>query len=80
MYIMNNRLAMAGKVLRGYDGVMNPYELAMTCPMQTTNVVKNLLSWFRHYANLEKCKGRLRHLPTVFRFGTARETPAIMCL
>lgn len=41
--IMNDRLVMGGKVIQGYDGVMNPYESAMTCLMQITNVMKNLL-------------------------------------
>ncbi len=41
--IMNDRLVRGGKVIQGYDGVMNPYESAMTCLMQITNVMKNLL-------------------------------------
>lgn len=41
--IMNDRLVRGGKVIQGYDGVMNPYESAMTCLMQVTNVMKNLL-------------------------------------
>jgi cellulose synthase/poly-beta-1,6-N-acetylglucosamine synthase-like glycosyltransferase len=41
--IMNDRLVMGGRVIQGYDGVMNPYESAMTCLMQVTNVMKNLL-------------------------------------
>lgn len=41
--IMNDRLVRGGKVIQGYDGVMNPYETAMTCLMQITNVMKNLL-------------------------------------
>ena len=41
--IMNDRLVRGGKAIQGYDGVMNPYESAMTCLMQITNVMKNLL-------------------------------------
>ncbi len=41
--IMNDRLVTGGKVIQGYDGVMNPYESAMTCLMQITNGMKNLL-------------------------------------
>lgn len=41
--IMNDRLVAGAKVVQGYDGVMNPYESAMTCLMQITNVMKNLL-------------------------------------
>jgi len=41
--IMNDRLVMGDRVIQGYDGVMNPYESAMTGLMQITNVMKNLL-------------------------------------
>ena len=41
--VMNERLVAGGRVIQGYDGVMNPYESAMTCLMQITNVMKNLL-------------------------------------
>jgi cellulose synthase/poly-beta-1,6-N-acetylglucosamine synthase-like glycosyltransferase len=41
--LMNDRLMSGAKVVQGYDGVMNPYESAMTCLMQITNVMKNLL-------------------------------------
>jgi 1,2-diacylglycerol 3-beta-glucosyltransferase len=41
--IMNDRLVAGARVVQGYDGVMNPYESAMTCLMQVTNVMKNLL-------------------------------------
>jgi 1,2-diacylglycerol 3-beta-glucosyltransferase len=41
--IMNDRLVAGAKAVQGYDGVMNPYESAMTCLMQITNVMKNLL-------------------------------------
>lgn len=41
--VMNDRLMAGDKVVQGYDGVMNPYENAMTCLMEITNVMKNLL-------------------------------------
>lgn len=41
--VMNNRLIAGAQVVQGYDGVMNPHESAMTCLMQITNVMKNLL-------------------------------------
>ncbi len=41
--IINDRLVTGCRVVQGYDGVMNPYESAMTCLMQITNVMKNLL-------------------------------------
>jgi cellulose synthase/poly-beta-1,6-N-acetylglucosamine synthase-like glycosyltransferase len=41
--VMNDRLVAGCQVVQGYDGVMNPYENAMTCLMEITNVMKNLL-------------------------------------
>jgi len=41
--IMNDHLVRGSRIIQGYDGVMNPYENAMTCLMQITNVMKNLL-------------------------------------
>ncbi len=41
--VMNDRFVAGARVVQGYDGVMNPYESAMTCLMQVTNVMKNLL-------------------------------------
>ncbi|MEO5954423.1 MAG: glycosyltransferase family 2 protein [Nitrospiraceae bacterium] len=41
--VMNDRFVAGARVVQGYDGVMNPHESAMTCLMQITNVMKNLL-------------------------------------
>lgn len=41
--VMNDRFVAGARVVQGYDGVMNPHESAMTCLMQVTNVMKNLL-------------------------------------
>ena len=41
--VMNDRFSAGARVVQGYDGVMNPHESAMTCLMQITNVMKNLL-------------------------------------
>jgi polysaccharide deacetylase family protein (PEP-CTERM system associated) len=48
---------------------LHPWEIDPTQP----RVSASWLSRFRHYTNLEKCEGRLRHLLGEFKFGTARD-------
>lgn len=48
---------------------LHPWEIDPAQP----RVSASWLSRFRHYTNLEKCEGRLRHLLGEFQFGTARD-------
>jgi polysaccharide deacetylase family protein (PEP-CTERM system associated) len=55
--------------MRPFIFYLHPWEIDPAQP----RVSATWLSRFRHYTNLEKCEGRLRHLLGEFRFGTARE-------